>query len=97
MTTQPIFTQQDIDGFKFDTTKYNLSFAQLLPVILKHVADKNENFNIKTYNINKTVEIIGSFNTNDELFKYMQNKLNKYEATKNEQAVKSKIQEQVQG
>ena len=93
--TEAIFTQQDIDGFVFDATRYTLTLGQLQPVVLQHVADKNTNMNIKTFNINKTVEIIQTIDTVPKLLRYMQNKLNKYEASKDEQAIKSKIQEQV--
>lgn len=95
--SEAIFTRQDIDNFRLDTDKYNLTLTQIKPVVLQHVADKNENVNIKTYNINNTVEVIESLDSVEKLFKYMNNKLAKYEAIKNEQAIKSKIQEQVQG
>lgn len=93
--TQSIFTQEEIDNFKLDVSRYNLSITQIKPVVLQHVANKNDNFNIKTYNINRTVEIIQSLTTIEALFNYIQNKLNKYEAKINERSIKSKIQEQI--
>ena len=95
MSSQPIFTQEEIDGFQFDTTRYNLSLSQIQPVLLQHVAEKNDTFNIKSYNINNTVETIQGMLTTEGLFKYLQNKLNKYEAKINEYTNKSEIQEQV--
>ena len=93
--TEPIFTQSDIDLFKMDHNRYTLTIQQLKPVVLDHVSKKNENMNIKTYNINRTVEVIQTINSVNDLFKYMENKLAKYEAKLNEHTIKSKIQEQV--
>lgn len=93
--SEAIFTQQDIDLFKMDHSKYTLTITQLKPVVLEHVGKKNENFNIRTSNINQTVEVIQGIADVDSLFRYMQNKLNKYEAMIDERTIKSKIQEQV--
>jgi hypothetical protein len=90
--TEPIFTESDIALFRMDHNKYTLTIQQLKPVVLDHVAKKNENLNIKTYNINRTVETIQAIDTVEDLFRYMENKLSRYEATLNEQAIKRKIQ-----
>lgn len=95
MSTDAIFTQEEINTFKSHTEMYDLTVLQLKPVVLNHIVYKNENFNIKTYNVNKTVEIVESMTSTTELLRYMQNKLNKYEATKHERTIKSKIQEQI--
>lgn len=95
--TEAIFTQDDINTFALDANKYTLTMSQLKPVVLQHISDKNSNMNIKTYNINRTVETIQGLDTMSDLFRYMRNKLAKYEAVQNEQAIKSKIQEQVKG
>ena len=95
--SEPIFTQSDIDLFKMDFNRYNLTLQQILPVVLEHVQNKNSNMNIKTYNINRTVETLQTVKSVEDLFKYMQNKLNKYEETINARKLKGKIQEQIKG
>lgn len=95
--SEPIFTESDIELFKMDHRKYNLTMSQILPVIVEHVREKNSNMNIKTYNINRTVETLQTLTDVDGLFKYMENKLKKYEETINARKLKSKIQEQVKG
>lgn len=83
MSSEAIFTQEDINNFALDANKYNLTMMQLKPVVLKHVSDK-ERFDIKPKNINKTIETVLSINDMQSLFSYMRNKLKKYEAAKDE-------------
>jgi len=91
--SEAIFTESDIGLFRMDYNRYNLTIQQLKPVVLDHVGSKNKNMHIKTSNINKTIENIMVIDTVPNLFKYMENKLEAYERTCNERAIKNKIQE----
>lgn len=81
--SEPIFTKSDIELFRMDYRKYNLTMQQILPVVIDHVKDKNSNLNIRTYNINRTIEVLQTLASTKDLFRYMENKLKKYEETVN--------------
>lgn len=81
--SEAIFTKLDIEVFKRDYNKYNLTMEQLLPVVLDHVTRKGKSMSIKDYNIDKTIDKIQKFKNAPALFKYMENKLKKYEEVKN--------------
>lgn len=78
LKSEPIFTIYDIDAFKNDINKYQLTLDQLMPAVLDHIKDKGENFNIRSYNINTTIENMQNQKTTHSVIKYMENMLKAY-------------------